>query len=164
MTAYMPRAKRDDWRTPEEALALVREVFGGEIHLDPCAAPWPHERIADTNWCDRGEFPEDGLTTPWSGQTFVNPPFGALRRWVERCVDQHRANGAEIILLIPARTDTRAWHEHVATASSVCLWRGRLTFVGAPAPAPFPVAFVYWGPRADRFRAVFGARGMVFRP
>jgi hypothetical protein len=70
----------------------------------------------------------------------------------------------------PARVDTRWWHAHVPTASAVCLWRGRLSFLPPPGVDPkgfsavFPTSFVYWGPNVQRFREAFGPKGMVFRP
>jgi hypothetical protein len=158
--AYIPQAQREDWRTPPEVVTLVAQVFGGQIDLDPCASV-EGLPLAAENWSV--ELGHDGLTKPWAGTVYVNPPFGTLRAWAEKCAAE-AATGAEVILLMPARTDTRAWHQHVSTASAVVLWRGRLTFVGAPSVAPFPVALVYWGPRIQRFREVFGAHGMVFRP
>lgn len=167
MSAYIPQAHREDWRTPPEVVELVREVFGGTIHLDPCASP--AASLAEVNFTgpdlDHGlAGAVDGLDAAWQGTVYVNPPFSSLRAWVEKCQREHQEHGAEVILLMPARTDTRAWHQHVSTASAVCLWRGRLTFVGAPASAPFPVAFIYWGPRIQTFRDVFSKHGMIFRP
>jgi len=46
------------------------------------------------------------------------------------------------VCLIPARTATAAFHAHCMQAADIRLVRGRLTFVGAPAGAPFPSAIV----------------------
>ena len=160
--AYIPSAKREDWQTPDEVIALVKEFFGTGIGTDPCASPDPADHFAVFNF--NPAVGTDGLEEAWDGNTFVNPPFGELREWAEKCADEGGSGSCEVVLLCPARTDTRAWHDHIASAAAVCLWRGRMTFKGAPAPAPFPVALSYWGPNHKRFREVFAPHGMVFRP
>jgi hypothetical protein len=75
--------------------------------------------------------------------------------------EYRNGRASEIVFLMPSRTDTKAWHEYVATATAVCFWRGRMKFVGAKDPCPFPIAFPYWGRRLDEFRRVFSKRGMV---
>lgn len=141
-------SKRMDWQTPPEILALVEKV--APIMLDPC----PPNHIVD------------GLTTSWrtnDGLTYVNPPYGReLGQWIKKAMVE-ADNGAEIIMLIPARPDTRYWQDFILPfARAVCFWRGRIKFVGADAPAPFPSAFVYWGKRnEDKFIEVFTKRGFV---
>jgi len=162
VTAYIPAAKSEDWRTPPEVVHLVRQALGGRINLDPCASR-EGEPLADTNFIGPPDG-VDGLSAGWSGTVYVNPPFGSLRHWVEKCQREHEEHLAEIVLLMPARTDTNAWHRHVSTASAICLWKGRMTFVGAEASCPFPVAIVYWGQHVIRFRETFQSHGMIFRP
>lgn len=140
----------------------MRVALGG-IDLDPCSAPDLDACFAKRNLPGPAAGGPDGLAEPWAGRVFVNPPFADLAAWAAKCATEAR-RGAEIVLLLPARTDTAYWHERVATAELVCLWRGRLCFVGAEASCPFPVAFVYWGPRPAVFHAAFGPKGMVFRP
>jgi hypothetical protein len=53
--------------------------------------------------------------------------------------------GAIIVALVPARTDTRWWHEHVAQ-HEVEFLPGRLRFGGAKHSAPFPSAIVIMRP------------------
>lgn len=149
---------RTDWRTPAVVLDLVRQL--GPIGLDPAGHQESLVGAAVEYRLARGD---DGLVMPWtvSGLVYVNPPFGrALPEWAAKAAAEAR-KGAEIILLTPARTDTRWWHGTILQADAICYWRGRLTFEGAPAPSPFPSALSYWGPSADRFAEVFGTRGHV---
>jgi phage N-6-adenine-methyltransferase len=168
--AYIPRAVRSDWRTPDSVLAVVRNALGGEVGLDPCAST--------THWLAGGEeigvlnFHEedDALAIDWEASiradgaprtVFVNPPFNRNRDWVKKCAEE-AAKGLEVILLIPARTDTRYWQSHIAeTSQAICFWKGRITFVGGTNSAPFPCAFVYWGPRASWFDSAFNDYGQV---
>lgn len=146
---------KQDWRTPANVLELVRKV--GPIGLDPCAS-------ADNPTGAVNFLTDAGLSVGWAhehGLTYVNPPYGrALPLWTAKMAYE-ASQGAEVIGLVPARTDTRWWHEDIATASVICFWRGRLRFVGAPASAPFPSALAYWGPRPGRFYDTFAPHGLV---
>jgi len=145
----------DHWRTPECVLDRVRQV--APIGLDPCASPDGEYWFAECNWTVMA-FDED-----WGGYglAYVNPPYSQCRAWLERCAQEAR-HGLEVIALVPARTDTRAWHESVfGVARAVCFWRGRIRFVDAAAGAPFPSAVVYWGRAVSRFHAAFGEAGEV---
>lgn len=107
---------KDEWLTPPE---ILREL--GEFDLDPCAPvdrPWPtatrHYTIND-----------DGLSQPWNGRVWLNPPYGAeAGKWLRRLVVHARGTA-----LIFARTETEAWHCYVwSHASAIAFLRGRLHF------------------------------------
>lgn len=108
--------KTDEWLTPPEILKPL-----GEFNLDPCAPigrPWKtaqrHYTIGD-----------DGLSLPWHGRVWCNPPFGgAAIKWMRRM----RAHGNGIAL-IPARTETRMFYETVwGHADGVLFIKGRPHF------------------------------------
>lgn len=161
MTDLSPLMSSADmgWQTPAEVLDLVRLV--GPIVLDPCTT-------ADnpTDACVFNTPDCCGLSTSWAcvsspGLVYVNPPYGrALVGWCAKIHSEAQA-GREIIALTPARTDTRWWHAHMSKADAHCFWRGRMTFVGAPAGAPFPSVLSYFGERAKRFKTVFGPQGWI---
>lgn len=149
-------AGRDDWQTPECVLERVRRV--GPIELDPCADA--NRPLGHANFT----VEDDGLQRFWPiGLVYVNPPYSQLRKWLAHCAARG-TTGAEIIALVPARTDTRAWHESATTARAVCFWRGRLRFVGALHPAPFPSAVLYWGPygKLGVFTSAFDGAGAIY--
>ena len=163
--AYIPAAATTDWRTPVEVVDLLHVLWGGKPSIDPCAsrnAP-KSELIADVNFFG-GSPAQDGLLTPWNGTAFVNPPFGDLAAWVEKARHEHAKRRTQVVLLLPARTDTRYWHDHISHSAAICFWRGRMRFLGATASAPFPTALVYWGSRPWDFHCVFSPRGMIVTP
>ena len=90
---------------------------------------------------------DDGLTLPWHGVVFVNPPYGStLGLWVAKArreVEEGRAR--TVVALLPARPDTAYWHEHVAGRAVVYFLRGRLRFSDGEQAAPFPSALVVYG-------------------
>lgn len=148
----------EHWNTPEDVLVALAELWPEGIDLDPCSNDGSivGARVAYTK-------ADDGLTRPWLGRVYVNPPYGrGILAWLERALIASN-DGAEVVLLVPARVDTVWWHTFAARAEGVCFWRGRLTFRGAPDPAPFPSAILYYGSDAPRFRRVFSSRGLVWR-
>lgn len=106
----------DVWLTPRPIIDLL-----GPFDLDPCAAtdqPW---RTADTQYT----VVDDGLSKPWRGMVWCNPPYSQARLWLERM-----ANHDNGIALIFARTETVTFHEFVWMRCSALLFpRGRLYFV-----------------------------------
>jgi hypothetical protein len=114
----------------------------------------------------------DGLAESWQGYVslaYVNPPYGrVLPQWVKKCADEGAA-GAEVVLLVPARTDTVWCHEQVfQRAQAACFWRGRLNFENPPPGSArpggtFPPLVAYWGPRRDAFFAAFAGAGELSR-
>lgn len=147
----MLSSANDGWNTPPEVLEHVRRMVG-KIGLDPCSNA-SSVVGARTSW----DVHADGLPRPWAGHgsVFVNPPYSdALPHWIAKCRNE-AAEGVEILALVPARTDTGWFRNVLSSPAEVCLWRGRIRFLGAPHPATFPSAMIYWGPRGDAFRTVF---------
>jgi hypothetical protein len=108
--------KNDEWLTPPEILQTL-----GAFDLDPCAPvnrPWDmaahHYSVLD-----------DGLSQPWHGRIWCNPPFGRQAiKWLRRMRDH--GNG---IALIPARTETAMFYETVwGGATGVLFIKGRPHF------------------------------------
>ncbi len=132
--------------TPAYVLDPVRASLGGMIELDPCTTP--------ANPCGAARFycpPADGAVLPWDAATlFVNPPYSRAReRWVRRCI-QAGADGAQVVLLIPAATDTRIFQLALTASTVVVFIRGRVKFgVLRPnrrqAAASHPSALIGWG-------------------
>ena len=136
------------WTTPPGLLARLYPLVGGQFDLDPCspggARPPVRSRIRFT-------AEDDGLALPWIGSVFVNPPYGrALGLWMQKArAEAEHGRAQPVIALVPARPDTRWWHDHVVRRADVFLLKGRLRFGGASSAAPFPSALVVWGARLE---------------
>lgn len=122
-TLHHGRATRekvnDRWLTP---LPLIRAL--GRFDLDPCGAPG--HRTADEVWTP--EEIGDGLSLPWSGRVWLNPPYGRIATaWVKRLFE----HGDGIALLF-ARTDTGLFHDWVFPhADAIMFLHGRIRFLDA---------------------------------
>lgn len=150
------------WQTPSVVLGAIRSTMGA-ITLDPCTVE--SNPTGAEEYLTPAHTP-DGLHASWTvlateGLIYVNPPYGrGLGKWATKCVVEARA-GAEIILLVPARPDTKWFGEVLLECTSVAFWRGRLRFNDAPAPAPFPSALFYWGRRRWDFCKAFAPHAHV---
>lgn len=131
-------SKRPDWATPWPFFEKLNEEFG--FTLDVCAE-------AHNAKCPDYITPEiNGLTTEWLGRCYMNPPYGRdIGKWVSRARMQSSWNGALVVCLLPARTDTKWFHEDIAgVADEVRFVRGRIRFEGSEAGAPFPSMVVVY--------------------
>lgn len=154
MDAALLSSQRQDWNTPPEVLDIIRKF--ARIGLDPCSNNRSKVK-ASAAWLS------GGLEVEWGGfgLVYVNPPYGrALGAWSEKIVAEAK-KGTEMIVLVPSRTDTRWFQRLFYECDRICFWKGRITFEGAPAPAPFPSAVFYFGPRVDDFSEVFNDCGIV---
>lgn len=87
---------------------------------------------------------EDGLTKDWGGETvFCNPPYGReIGKWVEKAAKEGKKENTVVVMLIPARTDTKYFHDWIYGKAEVRFLRGRLKFGGSKNSALFPSMIV----------------------
>jgi site-specific DNA-methyltransferase (adenine-specific) len=136
--AVLFSAKTNEWATPQAFFDRLDAEF--HFTLDPCATAENAKCISFHTKSD------DGLSLPWPGRVFVNPPYGrAVGLWVSKSYWESQT-GSTIVMLIPSRTDTRYWHDYVMKASEIRFVRGRLRFGGAKNSAPFPSAVIVFHP------------------
>lgn len=135
---------RQDWETPQAFFDVLNAEF--RFTLDAAATK-------ENAKCEDFISPEQNALDEWSswcGRTFLNPPYGrGLSAWMEKAYRESRRGSNLVVALIPARTDTKWWHEWVMKAAEVRFVRGRLHFVGAKNGAPFPSAVVIWHPWSE---------------
>ena len=73
----------------------------------------------------------------------MNPPYGReIGHWIEKA---YREREALVVCLIPARTDTKYWHEYCMKANEIRFISGRVKFGDGCQPAPFPSCLVVFG-------------------
>ncbi|MBS6993166.1 MAG: adenine methyltransferase [Alistipes sp.] len=123
----------DMWATPQNLFDELNAEF--HFTLDPCATA---ENAKCKKFYTRAE---DGLKQDWEGETvFCNPPYGrAIYDWIKKCYTESLKPGTVVVALIPARTDTRYFHEFVYhKVKDIRFIKGRLKFGNAKYNAPFP--------------------------
>lgn len=133
-------SKSDEWETPQEFFDKLDQAFG--FSLDACA-------LSENAKCERFFTPEDdGLKQRWAGTVWCNPPYGrAIGKWVRKAYESWKG-GTTVVMLLPARTDTKWFHDYIYKQAEVIFVKGRLKFGGCKNPAPFPSMVVIY--RKDR--------------
>lgn len=127
---------KNDWETPQDLF----DELDAEFHftLDPCATP-------ETAKCIKYYTEaEDGLRQDWSGEVvFCNPPYSDRQQteWVRKCWEHWRSGGTAA-MLIPARTDTKRFHDYIWNQAEIRFIKGRLHFGNSQNSAPFPSMIV----------------------
>ena len=129
---YMLKSQSNAWETPKELYGALNNIF--HFDFDPCPV----------------EPTFDGLEVEWGDRNYVNPPYSQLAQWIKKA-HAEASKGKLVVMLIPSRTDTRAFHEYIFGKAQILYLRGRLKFSlnGKEAPAPFSsmIAIFYGGLR-----------------
>lgn len=130
-------SERMDWETPWELFEELHREFG--FTLDVCAEEH------NTKLGNYFSPEDDGLSQDWSGNTcWMNPPYGReIGKWVEKSHSEAQ-KGVTVVALLPARTDTRWFHNFIYKQAEIRFLKGRIKFVGAKNSAPFPSMIVVW--------------------
>ena len=80
---------------------------------------------------------------------FCNPPYSKIVDWVEKAYRETRQDNTVVVLLIPARTDTRYFHDFIYQRSEIRFVKGRLKFGDSQNGAPFPsMVVIFRGAKA----------------
>ena len=128
-TEVMFSSKTDLRATPQDFFNKLNDEF--HFTLDPCATEENHK-------CDRYFTKEqDWLKQSRDNEiVFCNPPYwkeikNRVKKWYE-------SRGGEIVMLLPARTDTKRFHDYIYHKSEIRFIKGRLNFWDSKNSAPFP--------------------------
>jgi len=118
--------------TPQDFFDELNKEFN--FGLDACALP-------SNAKCANFFTPEqDGLKQDWTGHgaVFLNPPYGReIGKWIKKAHEEAQ-KGATVVALLPARTDTRWFHNYIYGRYEIRFLKGRLKFNGMKNSAPFP--------------------------
>ena len=122
------------WETPQDLFDKLNAEF--HFDLDVCALP-------ENAKCEKYYTPEDdGLSQPWNGICWCNPPYGrTIGKWVQKAYETF-AGGGTVVMLLPARTDTKWFHEYIYNKAEIRFIKGRLKFGNSKNAAPFPSMIV----------------------
>lgn len=127
ITKGMMSSNTGEWATPQAFF----DGLDAEFHfvVDVCAT----DRNAK---CGTYYSPGiDGLKQTWKGPCWMNPPYGReIGKWVKKAAEC----GELVVALLPARTDTRWFHDHIYSKAEIRFVRGRLKFGDGKNSAPFP--------------------------
>jgi len=135
ITKVIFSSNSSEWATPQNIYEQLNNEFN--FTLDPCST---HENAKCKKHFTKEE---NGLLKDWSKDVvFVNPPYGReLPLWVEKAYNENK-KGAFVVMLIPARTDTKYFHKYIYNKHEIRFIKGRLKFNDERKSAPFPSMIV----------------------
>ena len=156
---------KQDWETPQDDFDNWNKEY--DFTFDPCCT-------LDNCKCPDGLFydlGQDGLTEPWHGRVFMNPPYKESKLWIPKAVAETKRPSVEFVVgLLPARTDTKLFHRYIwdrkqrqcKLGVTIDFLKGRLKFgsdqywawileqesltkkYGKKSGSPFPSMLVCW--------------------
>ncbi len=157
--------RTDEWGTPPSIWRPLSDAIGG-FDLDPCSgaetSPIASARYDDT---------DDGLTEPWFGKVWLNPPYSDMEPWARKCVGETTSRRADtVVALIPSRTSADWWQNNVAKATALCFVDHRIEFQGrtggdnrdGSGSASFSNAIAVFGECPPDLLDALDRQGMVF--
>ena len=148
---------QEEWNTPDALLLVAREAMDG-IDLDPASNSIAQSRVRAREFYTKEE---DGLTQPWRGRIYLNPPYtsGLVGKFADKLIAEYVAgNVTEAVWLTNNSTDTGWFHRLAEQAAVMVFLRGRVKFwkvgedgeelQGSPLQGQ---VLMYLGPNARRF-------------
>lgn len=147
-------SKSDEWSTPQDMYDQLHAEFDFEIDLaatsqnTKCKSFYNLETDALSNQCKWSLFFYRG---------WLNPPYSrtSCSKFIAKAAAQ-RLDGFLTVMLLPARTDTKAFHRYIYDISKwqpregveIRFLAGRLKFSNSKTAAPFPSMVVIFRPEA----------------
>jgi phage N-6-adenine-methyltransferase len=154
----------NEWYTPKKYVEVVRELFGGEIDLDPASSKAAQKVIQAKKWFSKEQ---DGLRHKWNGKVWLNPPYAQplIQQFIDKLLAEIiSGRTVEAVLLTHNYTDTTWFQGAGLIAKKICFPRGRIGFLSPDGDVAAPTqgqAFLYFGEHEERFEELFSQFGFV---
>jgi len=130
---------RQDWNTPKTLFDKINDEFNFE---------WDLAADKDNALCPKFYDKEnDGLKQNWNGVCWLNPPFGdkssKMVDWIKKAYTDSQINpNLTVVMLIPARTNTKWFHLYCMKAAELKFICGRPKFGDNKHGLPQPLILV----------------------
>tara|TARA_X000001382_G_C3150021_1_gene172692 strand:- start:56 stop:550 length:495 start_codon:yes stop_codon:yes gene_type:complete len=132
-------SNKPNWQTPKWLFDKLNNHFN--FLCDVCAED--HNTLCDKYYTSY----DSCLDKDWEVCNFMNPPYGReIGKFIEKAYTEWVLNDFTTVALLPARTDTKWFHNFIYNQARIVFIKGRLKFEGGKklAPAPFPSMIVVW--------------------
>lgn len=130
----------EEWRTPPQVIEAARSALG-HIDLDPATTEEANAAVkAHLIYDKRG----NGLSLPWYGNVWCNPPYGKTGSkstqglWLDKAIAEVEEGNANAVVMLLAAHVGRKWFREV-WRHTACFFDERLKFIGEdgkPGDAP----------------------------
>ena len=151
-------AKSDEHNTPAFLAIVARSVMGG-IDLDPMSNAIANETIRAHRFFAKVD---DGLSKPWLGRVWLNPPFSLADRAVPKLIASYESGDVfEAVLLLKSAVETKRYQLLYDYPFVELNKRVNYTAPGNKDGAPFATVLFYLGSNFTRWREVMSVYGRV---
>ena len=115
--------KSDEWETPLNVFEPLEKEFG-DFDFDVSAT----KHNTKCNFFFSKE--EDSLSKKWGRKNWCNPPYSQVNDFAQKALNEQQ-RGNMTVMLIPARTDTRFFHDYIYNKPDVEIRfvKGRIKFI-----------------------------------
>lgn len=169
------KQKSNEWYTPARYVDAARQVMGG-IDLDPASTELANMTVRAARYYT---IEDNGLTLPWYGRVWLNPPYsapdgtlgrlgskpGSLKPFIMRLIAEYHAGRVEQAVLLVNSDSDATWF--------IPLWEFLICFAdhkvmfhrpGKPNEGQFfGTVFAYMGQNESAFIDIFSEFGAVAR-
>jgi hypothetical protein len=136
----------------------LKNAFGG-FDLDPASGCEP-QPIAENRYTKDN----DGLSSPWFGTVWLNPPFSDKEPWYRRLVNQYEHGDVTDAAAVATGDPSTVWfHDYFSTADLICFLEGRDWYIGHGSSPSFSTQVGVWNP-TDEVIDVLHRLGTVAEP
>jgi hypothetical protein len=157
----------EDWYTHPSVIEAVRELFAGEIDLDPFSCQEANRTVRATRFYTAEV---DGLLHTWHGRLLINPPWGGSgntavkKRAIEKLLRSYSMGDVEeAVLVLNANATTTKWFAPL-WQFPVCFPPYRIPHYGPGDAGGSPnsgTVLIYVGPQVLLFAEIFKRFGTI---
>jgi hypothetical protein len=170
--SVLTSSETNEWYTPPLVIRMVKNVFCGNIDLDPASCEYAQRWIQADQWFGKSD---DGLSQAWHGNVFLNPPYGKTGNksnqdiWARYLLGEYRHGDVRSAILLTKCVPGYVWWDNMFHdwPIAVCITRGRIKFVspsGRVGRSKSASCFWYFGDDLLRFEEVFSSMGRIVHP
>ena len=124
----------NDWCTPPDWIALVREVLG-DIDLDPASNAIANQHLVKA----KHYYADSGLSLQWKARTiFLNPPYQKIGNesgagiWLEKLLHEYQSGHCDEGIALTKTVPGYGWFDklfHGGWPGPCCITKGLISFV-----------------------------------
>jgi len=153
------KQETDEWSSPKELVEPLNRAVGG-FDLDPCSGAEQSPFAAETY-----TEADDGLSKPWHGDVWVNPPYSEMSQWTDKAVTEAAQDRTETsCYLCKGDSSTDWWQKAAWAAEVICAVDHRLEFGDGDNSAPFASHIAVFGNPSDDLESALAEHGALLRP
>lgn len=157
--------KSNEWYTPSRYIEAARMVMGS-IDLDPASCALANRTIKADRYYT---IEENGLSKPWYGCVWLNPPYGRTYKntgttaFVTRLIEEYTKGSVEQAIILTMVGMYANWFFQLLDYP-LCYLKAKPVFTlpdGTKGKHAFAACCTYLGPHETKFIDVFSQFGIV---